>query len=53
MSTLSGSRYSKSGEESRKAELERIKQLTPLQRIERALALGRSWAELLRVRAEG
>lgn len=39
--TLSGARFSKSGEESRQAQLQRILAMSPLARMASALALGR------------
>jgi hypothetical protein len=48
--TLSGRRYSKSGEASRAAMLEEIRKMTPLERMELALSLGRRRRALLELR---
>lgn len=47
-----GGRYSKSAEESRRAEIERIKAMTPLERMGMALALGRRRRALAALRSE-
>ncbi len=51
-SSLSGARHSKSGEQSRRAELERIRAMTPLQRMALAFALGRRDRSLGALRGE-
>jgi hypothetical protein len=48
--TLSGRRYSASNEASRREEIERIKKMTPLERIGLALALGRRRKRLMEQR---
>ena len=51
-SSLSGERYSKCAEESRRAQLERIRAMAPLARMAAALALGRRHRDLDRERAK-
>jgi hypothetical protein len=48
--SISGRRYSASGEASRRDELERLKSATPIERMALALALGRRRRQLLELR---